>query len=137
MSTRWIKTGLMTATCIGLMGLVAGDANAFCGKVSDSCCDPCADPCASSCGKKGGGLRDWFGRLRGGRGSGCCESGYGGYGAGGCGPAVAAAPVAPAPAPATQKVKVTEWVQTWVEEEVTVMKPVKIGRKLRNIGMHD
>ena len=131
MSAVRMKTWLMTAACVGLMGLAAGDANAFCGKVfkkKDACADPCAAPapapcpapCADPCAKKGGGLRDWFaglGRGRGGRGSDCGNPC--GTGAGGCGPAVAA------PAPTTQKVKVTEWVPTWVEQEVTVMKPVK------------
>lgn len=135
MSVVRIKTWLMTAACVGLMGLVAGDAHAFCGKVfkkKDACADPCAapaaapcaDPCAGGGKKLGGGLRDWFAGLgRGGRGwgggAGDCGSPCGT--AGGCGPAVAA----PAPAPVTQKVKVTEWVPTWVDQEVTVMKPVK------------
>ncbi len=118
MSMQRINGWLMTATCVGLLGLVGGDANAFCGKMSSGGCgDPCASPCTDPCAKKGG-LRDWFAGL-GGRHAGGYGSGYGGYA-----PAAPAAPVAPV-APVTQKVKVTEMVPTWVEEEVTVMKPVK------------
>jgi hypothetical protein len=133
MSVRGIKVWIMTAVCTGLVGLVAGDAHAFCGKVfNKNSCDPCAtpcptacaDPCASTCGK--GGLKGWFAGLgnRFGSSNNCCPAPCSPCGPGGpCGPA--AGVPAPAPAPTTQKIKVTECVPTWVEEEVTVMKPVK------------
>jgi hypothetical protein len=116
MSFRRIKTWIMTATCAGLLGLVAGDAHAFGGKVfgKKDACDPCPTACADPCADKGGGLKDWFAGLRGKLGG--WRAGHGG--SGDCGPA-------PAPAaPVMQKVKVTEYVPTWVEEKVTVMKPV-------------
>ncbi len=108
MSVLRIKAWIMSAACAGLIGLAAGDAHAFCGKLfskKDACATPCADPCAD--GK--GGLRGWFANL-GGRGD--------------CNPCPAPSAPAVAVAPATQKVKVTEWVPTVVEETVTVMKPV-------------
>ncbi|MBY0457496.1 MAG: hypothetical protein K2V38_09185, partial [Gemmataceae bacterium] len=60
MSFLRIKTWIMTATCAGLIGLVATDVQAFDGlfKKKDACADPCADPCASS---GGGRLRGLFG----------------------------------------------------------------------------
>jgi hypothetical protein len=118
MSIRRIKTWLMTATCVGLLGLVAGDAHAFCGKFAkkDPCATPCATPCTDPCA---GGFKDrlagLFSGLRAGRGTTVP-----------CAPAVPATPAGPAaPAATVQKVKVTEMVPTWVEEEVTVMKPIK------------
>ena len=131
MSVRGMKVWIMTAVCTGLMGLVAGDAHAFCGKAfkkKDACADPCATACADTCGK-GGGLKNWFGGMRAkwAPANDCCAAPCGPVAP--CGPAVAGpahapAPM-PAPAPTTQRVKVTEWVPTWVEEEVTVCRPVK------------
>lgn len=114
MSIRRIKTWIMTATCAGLLGLVAGDAHAFGGKVfgKKDACDPCPTACADPCADKGG-LKDWFAGLRGKLGG--LRAGHGGACADPCAPAAPAAP---------QKVKVTEYVPTWVEEKVTVMKPV-------------
>ncbi|MFM8274798.1 MAG: hypothetical protein ACKODX_21040 [Gemmata sp.] len=82
MSVLRIKTWIMTAACAGLIGLAAGDAHAFCGKLfkKKDACDPCATAPAAGAGT--------------------------------------------AHAAPTQKVKVTEWVPTYVEETVTVMKPV-------------
>ena len=44
MSVLRIKTWIMTAACAGLIGLAAGDAHAFCGKLfkKKDACDPCA-----------------------------------------------------------------------------------------------
>ena len=100
MSVMRLKGLVMTAVCAGLIGAVATDVQAFGGKKKKGgdCCDPCA------------------------------TAAFGGAGAyaGDCGPAPAPAPAPAAPAaPVTQKVKVTEWVPTWVEETVTVMKPVQ------------
>ena len=67
MSIRWIKACLLTAVCIGMVGLSGGDLFAFGGKLFGG--SSCPAPCASSC------------------------------------------------APTTQ------YVQTWVEETVSVMKP--------------
>ncbi len=53
MSVLRIKAWIMTAACAGLIGLAAGDAHAFCGKLfskKDPCADPCANPCPSPCG---------------------------------------------------------------------------------------
>jgi hypothetical protein len=125
MSFRRIKNWIMTAACTGLLGLVAGDAHAFCGKAfkkKDACADPCATTCADPCAK-GGGLKGLFGGLRGRGGSGYSDACNPCGTASPCGPVVAAP--APAPATATQKVKVTEYVPTWVETEVTVNKMVK------------
>lgn len=121
MSVRGIKVWIMTAVCTGLLGLAGGDAHAFCGKAfgkKDACADPCGDPC----GGKGGGLKGLFGGLKSKWGSSndCCAA-PAPCGPAPCGPVTPVAPVAPV----TQKVKVTEYVPTWVEEEVTVCRPVK------------
>ncbi|MBP3958970.1 hypothetical protein J8F10_27315 [Gemmata sp. G18] len=112
MSVLRIKAWIMTAACAGLIGLAAGDAHAFCGKLFSKK-DPCADPCANPCDSGKGGLRGLF-------------AGRGATTVGDCNPCGPTGPVTPAPAPApvTQKVKVTEWVPTVVEETVTVLKPV-------------
>jgi hypothetical protein len=139
MSVRRMKVWMMWATCLGLIGIVAGDAHAFGGlfKKKDNCADPCAtaaaDPCASSCDSGRGGLRDWFGNRKAKWGSrGASDCGPAAFASGPCGP-VMGAPVATAPvtmpapvatAPVTQRVKVQEWVPTVVEETVTVMRPV-------------
>ena len=108
MSVLRIKAWIMSAACAGLIGLAAGDAHAFCGKLFSKK-DACADPCASSTG----GIRGWFGS----RGS--------SWSGGDCAPAAApCGPVVAAPATTMQKIKVTEWVPTIVDETVTVMKPV-------------
>ena len=88
MSVRVVKACLMTAVCLGVVGVGSGDAFAGIFNRNKDCCPPpcCPPPC---------------------------------YGAAVGGPAAAVV----APAPAAQKVKVWEYVPTWVEEVVTVNKP--------------
>ena len=78
MSILRIKASLLTAVCIGLIGLTSSSAAAFGGKLfgKKSDCNNSCDSCAAPAGGSGTGN--------------------------------------------------TEWVQTWVEETVNVMKPTQV-----------
>src|SRR5690242_10084469 len=86
MSIRRIKACLLTAACIGLVGVTGPSAFAFGGRLFGGHKGDCGNPCDTGCGTP-------------------CATAPGAGGAG--------APCAPT---ATQKITVNEYVPTWVEE---------------------